>query len=284
MPEPEPLISLNLNAVGSTPAKSGEELPAAETLQFRRAEPVAEVPPAGAESQRCVVCGKPITSTYFHAQGKVVCPACAAAIESAQKAPPVHFLLRGFLYGLGAAIAGCALYAIVTIVSGFQIALVAILIGYMVGKAIRQGSRGLGGRPQQIAAVLLTYFAITTSFIPVALYHVVKNKPKISASGPAANSPPTVKPPAQPETTPGPFPPPPSGAANTSAVPKAPQPSPGGVLLGLLMIAFAAPFLAIARNPMSVISLFIIFLGLQRAWRLTGRTEVAVLGPYEVVV
>lgn len=284
MPEPEPLTSLNLSAAGNTPAKSGDELPAAETLQFRRAEPVAEVPPAGAESQRCFACSQPIASTYFHAQGKVVCPACAAAIESAQKAPPVHFLARSFLYGLGAAIAGSALYATVTVVSGFQIALVAILIGFMVGKAIRYGSGGLGGHPQQMAAVLLTYFAITTSFIPVAIYQVAKNKPQIFAQGSSKNSPEAVQQPGQPKSAPGLIPPPTNGLANSPEVPKTPQPSLGRALLGLLMIAFAAPFLGLVKNPMNIISLFIIFLGLQRAWRMTGRTEVAVLGPYEVVV
>lgn len=284
MPEPQPLTSLNLNAVGNTPAKSGDELPAAETLQFRRAEPVAETPPSGAESQRCFACSKPIASTYFHTQGNVVCPSCAAAIESAQKAPPVHFLLKSFLYGLGAAIAGSALYAVVTIVSGIQIALVAILIGYMVGKAIRYGSGGLGGRSQQIAAVLLTYFAITTSFIPAAIYQVAKNKPQLFTQGSAKNSQEVVQQPGQPTTAPGMIPPPSSRPANPPEVPRTPPPSLGRALLGLLMIAAAAPFLGLVKDPMSIISLLIIFLGLQRAWRLTGRTEVAVLGPYEVVV
>src|SRR5579859_5486505 len=171
MSEPEPFISLGLT---SPQAKAGENLPAAETLQFRRAEHVS----ADDTGQRCFSCAKSINATYFHVQGKVACPECAAALESRLKAPPGYSLLRASVYGFGAAIAGCALYATVAIVTGLEIALIAILIGYMVGKAIRHASGGLGGRPQQILAVALTYFSISTSFIPVAIYHFAKEPQK----------------------------------------------------------------------------------------------------------
>ena len=45
----------------------------------------------------------------------------------------------------------------------------------MVGNAIRHASNGLGGRPQQILAVTLTYFAISTSYIPVMIYQYWKS-------------------------------------------------------------------------------------------------------------
>ena len=49
----------------------------------------------------------------------------------------------------------------------------------------------------------------------------------------------------------------------------------------ILIIAAAAPFLSLGSGVSGLITLFIIFLGLQRAWRLTGRTELLVMGPYE---
>jgi hypothetical protein len=58
---------------------------------------------------------------------------------------------------------------------GVEIGIIAIAVGYMVGKAVRAGSRGLGGRPQQILAVLLTYFSITTSYVAVGFYQMAKN-------------------------------------------------------------------------------------------------------------
>jgi hypothetical protein len=49
----------------------------------------------------------------------------------------------------------------------------------------------------------------------------------------------------------------------------------------LLLLAAVAPFLSLGSGISGLISLFIIFIGLQRAWRLTGRSEILVMGPYE---
>jgi hypothetical protein len=249
MSEPEQYISLNLNAPASDQSASGENLPAAETLQFRRAEHTA----SEVGGQRCAACAKPLDTTYFQVHDRVVCPECASSIESRQKAPPAHSLLRAFIYGLGAAIAGCALYATVAIVTGLEIALIAILIGYMVGKAIRHASGGLGGRPQQILAVVLTYFSISTSYIPVAIYQYAKS-PQNTAVTRSANA----------EQS--------EGRSEPSSA--------GAALLGMLAFGLAAPFLSISGVG-GLISLLIIFFGLQRAWRVTGRPEILVHGPFQ---
>jgi hypothetical protein len=54
---------------------------------------------------------------------------CAQRIQSGQQAPPVASLGKAVLYGVGAALAGCALYALVAIVTGWEVGLVAILVG-----------------------------------------------------------------------------------------------------------------------------------------------------------
>ena len=221
-------------------------------LQFQTAEPVS---PTLASGMSCVVCHTAIGKIYFHAQGAVVCELCAKRIETGQQAPPALSLARAALYGGGAALAGSTLYALVAIFTGLEVGLIAILVGWMVGKAIRHASRGMGGRPQQILAVVLTYFAITTSYIPVFVYQFAKN------------------PPAKTQT-----------AANASKKQDQPPPrmSLAGALVMLILIAAAAPFLALGQGFSAVITLFIIFIGLQRAWRLTGRSEILVMGPYEV--
>lgn len=248
MPNEEPPISLGLDARPENP-------PPPEALQFTRAEP------AGAEAAnrpRCVACKSPLVETYFHAHGRQVCPTCAQRIESHQQAPPAHSLLKSALYGGGAALAGCIIFATIEIVTGWQIGLIAILVGYMVGRAIRHASRGLGGRPQQILAVLLTYFAISFSYVGVAISHAVKqnaDRQTAVASAPAA---------VQPVQT--------QEHQTTSA---------GSLLLVLAWLGLAAPFMALS-NPMNLISLFIIFIGLRQAWVLTGRTDIVVTGPYQV--
>ena len=60
------------------------------------------------------------------------------------------------IFGLGAALAGAAIYYAVIAITHFEIGLVAILIGYMVGYAVRKGAGGRGGLRFQILAALLT--------------------------------------------------------------------------------------------------------------------------------
>src|SRR5580658_5343046 len=121
-------ISLNLNA--PAPAPPADVPVPVEQLQFRHAEPVG----AAAASKRCAACKSPVYDTYFQAAGHDICPTCAARIQNGQQAPPAHSLLKAALYGGGAAIAGCALYAFVAIAAHLELALLAILIGYMVGR------------------------------------------------------------------------------------------------------------------------------------------------------
>ena len=178
------------------------------------------------------------------------------------KDPPVHSLFKAFLFGLGAAIAGCALYAVVAIVTGLELSLISIVIGYMVGKAIRHASGGLGGRPQQILAVLLTYFAITTSYIPVGIYTYSKQQHRQQIENTRGAS-----------TTAT------AGDADERSA-NAPPISLGAVLTRLLLLALAAPFLSISHAG-NILSLIIIFIGLQYAWRITAKREIVVMGPYQ---
>jgi hypothetical protein len=145
-------------------------------------------------------------------------------------------LLLSFLYGLGAAIAGTALFSFVWIVSKSQFALISILIGYMVGKAVRYASQGLGGRPQQIIAVLLTYFSVAMSIVPVVIYQQMEKHASF--------------------TTPE--------------------------VLGLLFLGLTSPFLALKAGASGILTLLITFFGIQRAWHLTGRTNILVMGPYQL--
>ena len=233
----------------SVPAPQNDG-PLSGELQFERAEPL----PAAGIGPQCVACKQAIGKTYYHAQGMVVCELCAQRIQSGQQAPPVVSLGRAALFGAGAALAGCILYALVSILTGWEIGIVAIVVGVMVGKAVRYGSEGRGGRPQQILAVVLTYFAITTSYIPVFIYQAAKD--------------PTVLQQAKKDAPP-------------VAEQQEPKMSAGKAIFMLLLIAAAAPFLSLASGVSALITLFIIFIGLKQAWRITARSEILIMGPYE---
>jgi hypothetical protein len=256
MSQPEPFLKLGLNEP-QPPDAPREEVPAANDLQFSHAEFRSETPASTA--QQCAFCHRAITDTYFHVQGQVVCPECTSAIEAKQKAPPAHLLLKAFAYGLAAAVAGCAIYATFAILTGYELALIAILIGYMVGSAIRKASRGLGGRPQQILAVCLTYFAITTSYIPVGIYQHIHNPNRASQQTSTAGT---------------------DSAGAGAPSSQKPAMSLGAALATMLLLALAAPFLGLAHGTGAFISLLIIFFGMQRAWHIGGRTDLLIMGPY----
>ena len=259
MPDTETPVSVELNSPQAPP-----QVPSVDQLQFQRAEAV----PGGTPVQGCAACKQPILNTYFQAVGRVVCPTCADRIRLGTQAPPASSLGRAVLYGAGAAIAGCAIYATVSIVTGLQIGLIAILVGIMVGKAVRSASGGLGGRPQQILAVVLTYFAITTSYIPVFVYQAVtKHK---SAAHAAARSDNAQVPPAGP-TVPG--------SARKSDAPRIP--SVGAAAAILVALCAAAPFLSLSHGS-GFLNLVIIFFGLSQAWKLTGQAKIRVVGPYQL--
>ena len=227
--------------------------PSPQDLQFQHAEPIAEATSSEGSAQNCVVCKQPAGGTYFQAQGQVVCPLCAERIQAVQQAAPALSLMRAALYGGAAALGGCALYALVAIVLHAEIGIIAILVGWMVGKAIRHASYGRGGRAQQILAVALTYFAITTSYIPVVLYQYARSPHRVEQR---------------------------QQAPANDAPAEAPRISFSGIALFLLIRAAIAPFLSLTSGISAWISLFILFIGLRYAWKLTEGREILLMGPY----
>ena len=92
-------------------------------------------------------------------------PAPPAPAPSADGAFP-----RALLFGIVVAAIGMALYAGFVIINNIEIGYVSLAVGFIVAKLMMIGSKGIGGRQYQIAAALLTYCAVSMSFIPLFLY------------------------------------------------------------------------------------------------------------------
>src|SRR5260370_40909907 len=78
--------------------------------------------------------------------------------------------------GVGGGIAGLILYSGFGIATGIRLGYIALAVGWLVGTAIKKGSNGIGGRRYQIAAVALTYAAVSLSAIPVGIYYLLKER------------------------------------------------------------------------------------------------------------
>jgi hypothetical protein len=145
-------------------------------------------------------------------------------------------------------------------------------VGFAVGSAVRWGSNGRGGWAYQALAILLTYLAIVSTYIPPIVTAIRAEEATAAMSESAedpsvvsAENPPVVEVSQAPDTI---------GAAASGEA---------GMLRFLVALVFlmalacAAPFLAGFEN---VIGLIILAIGLFEAWKLNKRTTFTVTGPH----
>lgn len=132
------------------------------SLDFERAEKASH------SASACARCATPITDRYFTLGSHVLCESCHLAFQNAKA--PGNAASRFFgaaALGTAAAAIGCALWMLVTKFTGYEIGLIAIAVGYLVGMAVHVGARRMGGVAYQLLAVFLTYSAIVMTYVPM---------------------------------------------------------------------------------------------------------------------
>src|SRR3954468_5752664 len=142
-----------------------------DALQFDRA--VASPAAAAVAHDRgvvCAACQTSIPTEYFDLGGRAVCDRCRQRLELAAETPRGALpLLAAGACGLGAGIVGAIIYYSVIAIAHVEIGLVAILIGYMVGYAVRRGAGGRGGLRVQILAIALPSASVGLAYAPFEL-------------------------------------------------------------------------------------------------------------------
>jgi hypothetical protein len=76
-----------------------------------------------------------------------------------------NYFARATGLGALAALLGAVIYAVFVGVTGWSIGYLAILVGYMVGKAMIIGSEERGGTEYQVTAVALSYLAVAIAHV-----------------------------------------------------------------------------------------------------------------------
>ena len=127
--------------------------------------------------ERCRNCQQPLTERFFRLNGQPLCEPCANMAVSAPPDGASAAFSKAILFGIGAAVVGSILYAVVEIATGWTIGYVALAVGWMVGKAMKLGSQGRGGRRYQIAAAVMTYVAVSSASLIVTLHTIQKQNP-----------------------------------------------------------------------------------------------------------
>lgn len=196
----------------------------------------------------CANCRRHIASTYYQIGAANVCPACRDAVFQAVNTSGKFG--RALLFGFGAALLGSVVWYAIRAATGYEIGLVAVFIGIIVGMAVRKGSMSAGGRKYQILALVLTYISITMANIPEIISAVAKSGDASASAASAASS----APPSTIEFI---------------------------VALGFLfLLAFVSPFLAGFENILGII---ILGFGLYQAWKINTRQDLSIQGPFTVV-
>jgi hypothetical protein len=247
-----------------------------EPLTFDRAEFAA----TGDAAPACSLCRRDLGESYFTINGAVACDDCHHLVSTQVKeSKQARAFFRAAGLGAAAALGGSIAWYAVAKITGMEIGLLAIAVGYVVGKAVRHGARGPGGRRYQVLAILLTYLSITGSYAPLVLKTLTEGRPAATATATAAGAPSAglAKEP------------PPAGAssaASTSTSPAeaeaAPPPAAMGLVRGIILLiaviclSLVAPFLAGASN---IIGILLIGIALYEAWKFNRPVPLVMDGP-----
>jgi uncharacterized protein (DUF983 family) len=204
---------------------------------------------SGKTAGTCKACGQAISGAYYQINGAKACPKCAQRIKEQLPKDTHAAFVRGVLFGVGGAILGLGIYVGFALATGLIAGLVSLAVGYIVGKAILIGSGGLGGRRYQLAAVVLTYAAVSLAAVPIAVSQHMKQRSAQAQSQ--------------------------VGESSSNS----PRPSIAMAVGTLALIGLASPLLALANPMQGVIGLIILFVGIRIAWRMTAARQVSILGP-----
>ena len=227
----------------------------------------------------CSVCKTPVVRSYFRANSSIVCGRCADRLRREQPQDSHGAFVRAVLFGLVGFAIGLTVYATFMIITGISIGYLALAVGWIIGKAMMAGSKGIGGRRYQVTALLLTYSAVSMAIIPVAISMFIKKRSEqprqIIRQAPAD------------QTAGQPGVPPVAAQQQSDQAAEGPgkKPSMGffNAMGRLALLGLASPFLELKDGFSGVIGLVILLVGMQFAWKMTaGPPRVKVDGPYEL--
>jgi hypothetical protein len=239
-----------------------------KTPQFETAEY-----PAKPGTDQCKLCGQSIAGKYYRINGGMSCPSCAEKVARERPTDSHAAFVRAVLFGVGGALAGLIVYAVFGIITGLMIGYIALAVGFLVGKAMMAGSKGLGGRRYQIVALVLTYAAVALGEMSIGVYQLLKQEKSTQAKVQQAAPDPQAahQDPAQVQRD----------------SPQQPEPAQksqvrfAAAIGQLLLYGLASPFLELQDGVSGVIGLVILFVGLRIAWKLTaGGLKLEIEGPF----
>lgn len=225
-------------------------------IQFDR----AEYADTSVSAPACALCQKTLADSYFEVNGQTMCAGCTDQVRQAHSGTPGKGgIVMAIGAGVGAGILGALLYYAVLALSGYEFGLIAIVVGLLVGRAVRWGSGGRGGPLYQGLAIVLTYLAIVSCYVPFIIEGIANAGAKQSSGA-----------------TPG------VETAQPATVETRLPATAGQVAFWLALfvaIVLASPFLGGFSN---ILGWLIIGFALYEAWKVNRRMHLEVTGPFSI--
>ena len=265
--------------------------------------------------EACSYCGHPAGKWYFRVNGAMSCMSCAQAAKNAVSKDTGATFLRSLLFGAGAAVLGLVLYTASGILIGVVAGYLSLGVGYLVGKAMMMGSRGVGSRRYQVTAVLFTYAAVTLSAVPISVGYQIRHEPAAlrqmpwqmsgdrgeramraadadrqlqqefgnSAARPLPPRPGAAKPAGGPGSRTADSATSKSDIAEHGRVPTSvpPRRNLAAAVGYVMLIGLASPLLQLQDPVHGIIGLVVLLVGICIAWRLTEAKPAEIVGPFE---
>jgi hypothetical protein len=217
-------------------------------MQFERAEfDEGPAPPS-----TCALCGQQLEGAYHVVNERTTCGPCRERLEA-------HFgsgaglggLLKALVLGTLGGLVGAALYFGVARLTGYELSLLAIVVGWLAGKGVLLGNGHRGGRGHQVLAVVLTYGCIAASHVPLLDQAMLEQSGGVTEDAGG-------------------------DAAEPDDAPFASLPAPVRWAIEW-PIALALPVLQATESPMGTL---IVLIGLWTAWGTSRRAQLVASGPH----
>lgn len=141
------------------------------SLQFDRADFAGAVP-----AVVCAACKRNVIQNYYTLGDRIFCATCREAHATGDGSGAFRRFFRATGASLLVAIAGAAVWWGVRTFVQWELALIAIAIGYGVGAAMQWGTRGRTNRFYQLLAVLITYTGIVWNYVPDVVQGMTNGK------------------------------------------------------------------------------------------------------------
>lgn len=244
--------------------------PNPQDIQFDKAVPQGGGPSA------CMNCKTPLANQYFSLNKQIVCPNCKTVIEqSFQGGSAASRVLKALFWGIPAGILGAGIYYGIRAATGYEFGLISILIGYAVGFGVRKGSGFRGGLPYQIIAVLITYIAICSTWVPYIITGMVNAQHAEATSDKIISSSTPSPQPGQDLKTDT------QNTAQTSTTLSTKKEVPVTLIwyVAAAVISLGIPFMLGFSN---ILGILIIGFGVYQAWQMNKKVKLVFEGPFDL--